>query len=556
MADAETVRLCTQVVHSHFGPLTTNVATALLRRGRLSFPQLLRYTRLKPRTVRATILVLVQHNLLWHAQTDEDGEALEFNTAECLKRLRFGRYVWLVENMLGNAAAEIVQLVLDHGKLRAPDIISRLSIYDLKNTSMYSQALYKLVSESYLKPSTLLSHQSPRDKRIKYEAEEKSKLAGFPTARELREAKAVAEARLKREEEEAERVGLKPKPKDQLNHRPSKKKVVEEVVDDDVYFRINSDKFDVHIRNKLIETAVEERFNRYAALVMRATLMATESRQKSLSDARSGITFSLFEPVYYLTRRTDPCSTNAIAMHIPDDEDLSAGLASNSKRPSNTSLVKEYLGLMANADNPTHAGRAASFLSHSDNKVYVEFDIIGRRLRRRVLESVARERHGEDAVRIVRLLLDIGKMDEKQIAKVAMMANKDVRPLLSAMSSDCLISTQEIAKSTDHNPTRTFYLWHVDLDRAYSTLLSSLYKTLFNIITRRQAEQEEPEIKAVLAKCERTDVAQDESLLTRRERELLSEWKRRREKLSVLEMRVEDAVFILRDFAPGRNSDE
>ncbi|KAI6110056.1 RNA polymerase III subunit RPC82-domain-containing protein [Pisolithus sp. B1] len=539
MADAETARLCTQVVHTHFGPLTTNVATVLLHRGRLSFPQLLRYTRLKPRTVRAAVLVLVQHNLLWHAQTDEEGDVLEFNTTECLKRLRFGRYVWVVENMFGNVAAEIVQLVLDHGKLRPPDIISRLSIYDLKNTSMYSQTLYKLVSESYLKPSTLLSHQSPRDKRIKYEAEEKAKLTGFPTARQLREAKAAAEARLKREEEEAERVGLKPKSRDQLNHRSSKKKVAEEVVDDDVYFRVNLDKFDVHIRNKLIEKAVEERFNRYAALVMKATLMATGSKQRSLSDTRS-----------------DPCSTNAIAMHIPDDEDLSAGIASNSKRPSNAALVKEYLGLMANADNPTPAGRAASFLSHSDNKVYVEFDIIGRRLRRRVLESVTRERHGEDAVRIVRLLLDVGKMDEKQVAKVAMMANKDVRPLLSAMSSDCLISTQEIAKSADHNPTRTFYLWHIDLDRAYSTLLSSLYKTLCNISARRQAEQEEPEIKAVLAKCERTDVAQDESLLTRRERELLSEWKRRREKLGVLEMRVEEAVFILRDFAPGRNSDE
>ena len=166
-------------------------------------------------------------------------------------------------------------------------------------------------------------------------------------------------------------------------------------------------------------------------------------------------------------------------MHISDDEDLAAGLVSNSKRPSNASLVKDYLALMAGADNPTTAGRAASFVSLTDGKVYVEFDTINRRLRRRVLESVARERHGEDAVRILRLLLDVGKMDEKQvrlkyaahhkpfsegvvqIAKVAMLANKDVRPLLSVMSSDCLISTQEIPKSADHNPTRTFYLWYV-----------------------------------------------------------------------------------------------
>lgn len=39
---------------------------------------------------------------------------------------------------------------------------------------------------------------------------------------------------------------------------------------------------------KLIETAVEERFNRCAARVMRAALKATEGKQKSLSESRSG----------------------------------------------------------------------------------------------------------------------------------------------------------------------------------------------------------------------------------------------------------------------------
>ena len=75
-------------------------------------------------------------------------------------------------------------------------------------SSQYNQMLTKLVSASYLKPSTILSHISPRDKSIQYETEEKRKIVGFPTAKELREAKDVAQARLKREEEAAEEVGL------------------------------------------------------------------------------------------------------------------------------------------------------------------------------------------------------------------------------------------------------------------------------------------------------------------------------------------------------------
>ncbi|KAG2076032.1 hypothetical protein BDR04DRAFT_1090858 [Suillus decipiens] len=531
MADAETSRLCVQIVRSHFGPLTANVSSALLTRGRLSLAQLIRYTMMKPRTVRAAILVLVQQNILWHSNTEEEGEMLEFNTLECLMRIRFGRFVWQAEQLFGPSGAEIVQLILDHGKLQSPDIIERLAIQNPKNSSLYSQTLYKLISGAYLKPSTLLSHHSPRDKRIKYEAEEKAKITGFPTAKELREAQETAEARLKREEEEAESVGLKRKPKDLISHRSSKKKATEEdMVDDTVYFRVNFDKFNIYIRNKLIEMAAGERFNRSAAVVMRATLQTTETRQKSVSDARS-----------------DPTSTAAITMLISDDDDLSAGLVTSTKKASSASLVKDYLGLMSAVDNPTPAGKAASFISLIDNKVYVEFEIVSKRLRRRVLEAVARERHGDDGVRIVRLLLDIGKMDEKQIAKVAMMPNNVVRPLLAALSSDFLISTQEVPRSADRNPTRTFYLWHVDLHKAYSALLGHLYKTLYNIGMRRQAEQEEPTVKAVLAKRARTDVAQDENLLSRMERDVLKEWETKREKLTVLEMRVEEAVFILRD---------
>jgi DNA-directed RNA polymerase III subunit RPC3 len=174
MADADTCRLCVQIVRSHFGPLAAvsfytafhqvyglpmcfqNVASALLTRGRLSLAQLTRYTKMKPRSVRAAILVLVQHNILWHSNTEEEGEMLEFNTLDCLMRLRFGRFVWQAEQLFGPSVrhfllfvaevaygmscqgAEIVQLILDHGKLQPPDLISKLSIYNPKSAELFS----------------------------------------------------------------------------------------------------------------------------------------------------------------------------------------------------------------------------------------------------------------------------------------------------------------------------------------------------------------------------------------------------------------------------------
>jgi len=60
-------------------------------------------------------------------------------------------------------------------------------------------------------------------------------------------------------------------------------------------------------------------------------------------------------------------------------------------------------------------------------------------------------------------------------------------------------------------------------------------------------EAEEPLVKAILEKSQRSDVSQDaERLLTRNEREELAAWEKRRDELTLVEAGVEEMVFILR----------
>jgi DNA-directed RNA polymerase III subunit RPC3 len=211
------------------------------------------------------------------------------------------------------------------------------------------------------------------------------------------------------------------------------------------------------------------------------------------------------------------------------------------------SLVRDYLGLLSAADNPTPAGHASSFLSFGGSKAQVEFELLARSLQLHVLDGVARERHGDAGVRILRLLRSLGKVSEQQVGKVGMMPPKEVRPLLSAMSADGLVSMQEVPKSADRNPSRTFYLWYVDPRKSAAVVLGQMYKTLYNIAKRRAAEGEEPLVKAVLEKRARSDVEQDEGLLTRNEREIIREWEGKCERLTVLERRVDEAMFVLKD---------
>lgn len=98
---------------------------------------------------------------------------------------------------------------------------------------------------------------------------------------------------------------------------------------------------------------------------------------------------------------------------------------------------------------------------------------------------------------------------------------------------------------------------YVDLRKAYATLLRNAYKTLYNIEKRRQTEAEEPLVKAILEKSQRSDVSQDvERLLTRNEREELAAWEKRRDELTLVETRAEEMVFILRTLGSTVVDDE
>ena len=68
-------------------------------------PNVIRFSQLKPRTVRAAVIVLIQHNLIRHFKSEEEGETLHFDEDECLTRLRFGQLVQLANQLHGEEAS-------------------------------------------------------------------------------------------------------------------------------------------------------------------------------------------------------------------------------------------------------------------------------------------------------------------------------------------------------------------------------------------------------------------------------------------------------------------
>ena len=145
------------------------------------------------------------------------------------------------------------------------------------------------------------------------------------------------------------------------------------------------------------------------------------------------------------------------------------------------------------------------------------------------------------------------------------MSKKEVQPLLTKLSEASLVQLQDVPRSADRAANRTIFLWsvvisfgltfarvylsvfrYVDLPKTYSVLLTSAYKTLGNILTRRAHETSL--VQALLDKRSRSDVSDNwEVLMGRAEREALEEYERKMEEMRVLEMRTEETVFVLKD---------
>ncbi|KAF8319501.1 RNA polymerase III subunit RPC82 helix-turn-helix domain-containing protein [Cantharellus anzutake] len=547
MADKETTRLCIQIIRDHFGSVTSRVAAELLGRGRLRLADILRATRMRPKVIANALLVLIQHNIVWYCEPEAVGQQFEINWNEILHRLRFGRYLSVARELFNEEGYDIVHLVMHHGKVRAGDVVPYFAEpTDMKRQPRYRNALISLLNSQYLKPTAPVLQTSPGDRYLHYQKDAERRKASAPnakkgtiSAKDRMEINQEASKRLRDEVRSIERGGFKRRAND-LSIKESKG------VNEEACLRLNASKFDIHIRNHLIVASAAERYNASAGVVMRSILSAAAMSESTCTDVRS-----------------EPFSVQMVLQSLPASSTLN-GIAIKVKGTSEqirAAYAKEYINVLCATDNPTTAGHASAFAAFTDGansssmsqrRIQVEYEMIAKLMRKDVYLTFVRQAYGSYAVRIVNILLEKGKTDEKAIARSAMLSPKDVQSLLPKLSSSALISLQEVPRSSERSASKTIYLWFVCGSTKH--LFNSLkvpYKSLTNMHIRLFTESSTPTISALLEKRERSDVrGREEELMTRDEREALQEYERKKERLRVLMGRVDESVFVMKDFCP------
>lgn len=583
----------------------------LLRRGRLTVPELVRYLNASPvsipghltpkrseltskassrlfplRVVQQALIVLIQHHCVLHSKPTGDAlsgeEFFEINQEEVLCRLRFGTYLSLAHAWGGDDAQDVVRVLLYHGQMRVADILSALThsdetqVPDANRIARLRVLLVSMLQDSVVRPSTPIQHVSPLDRQLTLELSLRKTQRGVPTAKSLREIKAKVESIINEEDyrdwegssigdTDGLRLGLVRKASsDQNRDKRQKRRSNTDVsmsrddidIDSNVWLRVHYDFFHIRLRNDIIVRATTSRYNSMTGEIMRYML---ETDRPGTAPCEKD-------------ERSRPISVSSLAHRIPKDTRIQRGFdkrsimaqydTKRSATPSTSELLAEYVAVLTCNDNISSSVHSTRFLAPCGSgsvsgattgtrvasTFTVEYVNIIRQLQLDMVRDVVVDRFGPIAGRIFSILVEKGKLEEKHISKIGLISMGETRDICSRLFAASILSLQEVPKSNERNPQRTFFLWYVDAVHCKSWLQDQLHRTLIQLSRRRLYEQSQK--TSLLRKSERTDVREDaNSLLTDWERNELASLRAVEEAITVAEARVVRDTFVLQHFS-------
>lgn len=120
------------------------------------------------------------------------------------------------------------------------------------------------------------------------------------------------------------------------------------------------------------------------------------------------------------------------------------------------------------------------------------------------IEQIVLEKFDSKAARIFRLVKSKRYAEPEQIQQMAMIPAKEAKRLSYQLLEENFFELQELKKTISNNgPTKSFILFYIQLDRVVRMALETCYKTLSNVMTRRNYDRFKN--KRIIDKKERVD---------------------------------------------------
>uniref|UniRef100_A0A452FNP9 DNA-directed RNA polymerase III subunit RPC3 n=1 Tax=Capra hircus TaxID=9925 RepID=A0A452FNP9_CAPHI len=518
MTQAE-IKLCSLLLQEHFGEIVEKIGVHLIRTGSQPLRVIAHDTGTSLDQVKKALCVLIQHNLVIYQVHKRGVVEYEAQCNRVLRMLRYPRYIYTAKTLYSDTGELIVEELLLNGKMTMSAVVKKVAdrltetMEDGKTMDYaeVSNTFVRLVDTHFVQrcplvPATENSDTGPPPPAPTLVINEKDmylvpklSLIGKGKRRRSSDEDATGEPKAKR-------------PKQSTDNK-------EPIPDDGIYWQANLDRFHQHFRDQAIVSAVANRMDQTSSEIVRTMLRMSEVTTPS------GAPF------------TQPLSSNEIFRSLPVGYNISK------------QVLDQYLTLLA--DDPVSFFFSFFCYLHK---------ALGS-LATATLESVVQERFGSRCARIFRLVLQKKHLEQKQVEDFAMIPAKEAKDMLYKMLSENFISLQEIPKTPDHAPSRTFYLYTVNILSAARMLLHRCYKSVANLIERRQFETKENKrlleksqrVEAIIASMQATgaeeaQLQEIEEMITAPERQQLETLKRNVNKLDACEIQVDETIFLLESY--------
>lgn len=530
---AQEVQLCSLLLREHFGDVVEKVGIHLLRAGALSLRALAHETSVPLDLVKKCLCVLVQHGMCTFGPGRRGPKGpVEYraNSTRVLYMLRYPRYIYTAKSLYGDTGELVIEEVLQRGQMTMSCVVRTVADRLTQNMEDGQSMDYSEVVNAFsnLVETHFLQRCPPVDNvgiSVTTEASgsQPSEPESHPDCYRIPQLHLTGRGKRRRSGEDADERGAK----------KAKMENMEASGDEGVYWQVNFERFHLYFRHQAIISAVASKLDQISSEVVRTML-----RMSEVTTPANAVC-------------TQALSANEIFRALPTNYNIA--------RPN----LDQYLTLLV--DDPMEfVGKAGD---SGGGMFVVNLHRALANLARATLESVVQERFGSRSARIFRLLLRKRHLEQKQVEDFAMIPAKEAKDMLYTLLSENLVQLQEIPKTPDHAPSRTFYLYTVNQLPTARLLLQNCYKAVSNLIERRLFETKENKrhleksqrIEAILASlqasgAEAAQLTEVEEMITAPERQQLEALRHHINKLDSSENQVDETIFLLESYIQSASS--
>ncbi|KAK2854983.1 hypothetical protein Q7C36_006852 [Tachysurus vachellii] len=547
---SQEVRLCGLLLREHFGEVVEKVGVYLLRSGTLSLRALAHETKTSLDLVKKCLCVLVQHGMskFGPGRRGPAGPVeYQINCERILYMLRYPRYIYTAKSLYGDTGELIIEEILQRGQMTMSSVVRTVADRLTQNMEDGQSMDYGEVMNAFSRlVETHFIQRCPPVDSLGATASRKSSSGTSATSSSGAPATSTPQSDQPESHPDCYKlpqINLSGRGKRrrssgdvEANDRGAKRAKIdnrEDCGDEGIYWQVNFERFHLHFRHQAIIGAVASKLDQTSSEIVRTMLRMSEVTTPATAAS------------------TQAVSANEIFRALPPSYNIS--------RP----ILDQYLTLLV--DDPMEfVGK----MGDSGGGMYgVNLHRALANLARATLESVVQERFGSRSARIFRLLLRKKHLEQKQVEDFAMIPAKEAKDMLYTLLSENLVQLQEIPKTPDHAPSRTFYLYTVNQLPTARLLLQNCYKTVGNLIERRLFETKENKrhleksqrIEAILASlqasgAETTQLAEVEEMITAPERQQLEALRHHINKLDSSENQVDETIFLLESYVNSASS--